>query len=97
MEKKIVITAAIFGLSAIILGAFGSHKLKELLQPEQLNSFEIGVRYQMYHALFLLFVVSNNWLTLKEKHYFLFSISWCFIVFRVDIFTQYNFDYRDYN
>lgn len=67
MEKKILITASILGGLAIILGAFGSHKLKELLLPEQLSSFEIGVRYQMYHALFLLLVANTSILTLREK------------------------------
>lgn len=56
MDRKIVATAAVLGISGIILGAFGAHKLKELLQPESLVVFETGVKYQMYHALFLLFV-----------------------------------------
>ena len=38
-------------LLAVALGAFGAHALKEALAPEQLQSFEIGVRYQFYHAL----------------------------------------------
>lgn len=67
MEKKIIITAALFGIVAIILGAFGAHGLKKVLQVEQLTSFETGVRYQMYHALFLLFLGNFSWLTLKEK------------------------------
>jgi uncharacterized membrane protein YgdD (TMEM256/DUF423 family) len=37
---------------AIILGAFGAHALKKFLAVEQLATFETGVRYQMYHALF---------------------------------------------
>lgn len=65
MERKIIITAAIFGMLAIILGAFGAHALKTILTPEQLTSFETGVRYQMYHAFFLFFVASRTELTLK--------------------------------
>lgn len=42
-----------FGLTAVILGAIGAHALKESLTPEQLHSFETGVRFQMYHALVL--------------------------------------------
>jgi len=56
MEKNIVTTAAILGMTAIILGAFGAHLLKESLDALQLTGFETGVRYQMYHALFLLFI-----------------------------------------
>ncbi|MBP4142939.1 DUF423 domain-containing protein [Flavobacterium sp. I-SCBP12n] len=56
MDKKIISTAAIFGMIAIILGAFGAHALKKILSLEQLSTFETGVRYQTYHALFLLFI-----------------------------------------
>lgn len=56
MDKKILSTGAILGIIAIILGAFGAHALKKMLSIEQLSTFETGVRYQMYHALFLLFL-----------------------------------------
>ena len=67
MEKKIILTAIFLGLTAIILGAFGAHALKKTLTEAQLQSFEVGVRYQMYHALFLLFIGTTQILTLKEK------------------------------
>jgi uncharacterized membrane protein YgdD (TMEM256/DUF423 family) len=67
MDKKIISTAAIFGMIAIILGAFGAHALKKLLSIEQLSTFETGVRYQMYHALFLLFVGTTNHINQKAK------------------------------
>lgn len=67
MEKKIILTACTLGFLAIILGAFGAHALKKALHPDQLNSFETGVKYQMYHALFLLFVGTTSLITLKEK------------------------------
>ena len=60
MNKKILTTAAVFGVLAIILGAFGAHALKKVLTVEQLTTFETGVKYQMYHALFLLFLGSNT-------------------------------------
>lgn len=56
MDKKIISTGAVFGMLAIILGAFGAHALKKVLSLEQLTTFETGVKYQMYHALFLLFI-----------------------------------------
>ncbi|HLW63251.1 MAG TPA: DUF423 domain-containing protein [Flavobacterium sp.] len=67
MNKTIIGTAAILGFISIILGAFGAHALKEVLTPEQLVSFETGVRYQMYHALFLLLVGVTNFLAEKQK------------------------------
>lgn len=38
-------------MTAVILGAFGAHALKNHLSDSHLNAFEVGVRYQMYHAL----------------------------------------------
>jgi uncharacterized membrane protein YgdD (TMEM256/DUF423 family) len=53
------LTFAIGCLSAAVavsLGAFGAHGLRGRLVPDMLMTFEIGVRYQMYHALALLAV-----------------------------------------
>ena len=67
MDKKILSTAGFFGMTAIVLGAFGAHALKEVLTIDQLATFETGVKYQMYHALFLLFIGMTQIITLKEK------------------------------
>ena len=67
MNNKIIATAAFFGMTAIILGAFGAHALKKVLTIDQLATFETGVKFQMYHALFLLFVGLNSHLSEKIK------------------------------
>jgi uncharacterized membrane protein YgdD (TMEM256/DUF423 family) len=67
MYKKIISTGAIFGMIAIILGAFGAHALKKVLSIESLSTFETGVKYQMYHALFLVLIGTLNELSLKAK------------------------------
>ncbi len=67
MNKKILVTACILAIIAIILGAFGAHKLKELLTPQHLASFETAVRYQMYHVFFLLFLGVLNSITPQTK------------------------------
>jgi uncharacterized membrane protein YgdD (TMEM256/DUF423 family) len=45
---------AVLALLAVAFGAFGAHALREIVTPERLQTFETGVRYQMYHALTLL-------------------------------------------
>ena len=71
MNKKILLTATIFGMIAIILGAFGAHALKKMLSIDQLSSFEIGVKYLMYHSLFLLFLgTTNSILEISKKSIF---------------------------
>lgn len=67
MDKRIISTAALFGMIAIILGAFGAHALKKVLSIEELSTFETGVKYQMYHALFLLFIGINDKIVQKTK------------------------------
>jgi uncharacterized membrane protein YgdD (TMEM256/DUF423 family) len=59
---KIKVSIILFlGMIAVILGALGSHVLKEVLRPEQLESFTIGVRYQMTHVLLLLVVLLTSY------------------------------------
>ncbi|MGL2992594.1 DUF423 domain-containing protein [Flavobacterium sp. TSSA_36] len=67
MSKKVITTAALLGMIAIILGAFGAHALKKVLTTEELVTFETGVRYQMYHALFLLFIGLSTSLSEKSR------------------------------
>jgi uncharacterized membrane protein YgdD (TMEM256/DUF423 family) len=74
MDKKIICTGALMGMLAIILGAFGAHALKKMLTPDLLVTFETGVRYQMYHAVFLLLLPTFKILTEKTKKIIFYSI-----------------------
>ena len=56
MKRTILVTGCFMGLVAVVLGAFGAHGLKNLVDTDAIATFETGVRYQMYHA-FLLFVL----------------------------------------
>lgn len=59
MNKKITITGICMILIAILLGAFGAHGLKEHISIDKIASFEVGVRYQMYHGLAFLILGLN--------------------------------------
>lgn len=75
-QKIILLFASMLGIGSVILGAFAAHALKKVLEPEQLSSFETGVKYQMYHALALLFVgIYFKMDSLLPK-----SIAWCFMI-----------------
>ncbi len=80
MNKTILITGSLLGITGIILGAFAAHGLKELVPMESVKIFETGVRYQMYHALFLLFVGITSVITAKSKKFiYYFTIAgWLF-------------------
>ena len=56
MDKLFFALGALFAFIGVAAGAFGAHGLKNRLTPDMLAVFEVGVRYQMYHALGLLAV-----------------------------------------
>ena len=63
--------AILFCLSAVTLGAFGAHALKEVLSESQLNSFQTGIRYQFFHGLAILILSFNmNYFTDKLRSIF---------------------------
>ena len=67
MYKNLTI-AAVLGIIAVILGAFGAHALKSKLSPAAMQSFETAVRYQFLHVLLLLFVNTFKEFNLKQKN-----------------------------
>ena len=58
-----MLASGLYGFLGVAGGSLGAHWLKEILDPGDLNTFEIGIRYQMYHALALLAtgLVSVRW------------------------------------
>jgi uncharacterized membrane protein YgdD (TMEM256/DUF423 family) len=67
MNKTIFLTGVIFGLLGVVLGAFGAHGLEKLVDADAVATFETGVKYQMYHALFLLILGSAQQLPERSK------------------------------
>jgi uncharacterized membrane protein YgdD (TMEM256/DUF423 family) len=57
---RFAVIGAASGFLAVALGAFAAHGLRDRLSPTLLDTFEVAVRYQMYHSL-ALFVVA--WLS----------------------------------
>jgi uncharacterized membrane protein YgdD (TMEM256/DUF423 family) len=56
MERLFFALGCASAFIAVGLGAFAAHGLKTRLAPDMLAVFEIGVRYQMYHAFGLIAV-----------------------------------------
>ncbi|MFS4445623.1 DUF423 domain-containing protein [Maribacter sp. 2307UL18-2] len=88
MNRTIFSTGMLIGVLGIILGAFGAHGLENLLDADALRTFETGVKYQMYHAIFLLVLGGTGLLPSKKKRLpfylilagiFLFSFSIYFL------------------
>lgn len=56
MEKQTTFLAGLMIMLSIVFGAFGAHALKEILAPAQLATFEVGVRYQGFLSMGVLFL-----------------------------------------
>lgn len=67
MGRKVIVIGALLGALGVCLGAYGAHGLKNIVTESQVATFEIGVRYQMYHAFFLLFLGICSFITDRTK------------------------------
>ncbi|HVF55560.1 MAG TPA: DUF423 domain-containing protein [Pyrinomonadaceae bacterium] len=54
MDRVFLVVGALSAFVGVAAGAFGAHALKNRLDAGMLSVFEVGVRYQMYHAFALL-------------------------------------------
>lgn len=77
MERIFFITGALSAFIGVAAGAFGAHGLKSRLSPELLSTFEVGVRYQMYHAFALMAVA---WAQTKWPSSLVVIGGWLFII-----------------
>ncbi|MBL7977846.1 MAG: DUF423 domain-containing protein [Bacteroidetes Order II. Incertae sedis bacterium] len=75
ISKIFLVVGALLAGIAVAAGAFGAHGLKNMVTPERLQVFEIGVRYQMYHALALLLL---GWM-MRSVQVDLTLVGWLFI------------------
>ena len=62
-------------LLGVVFGAFGAHALRSKLSPEMLETFEIAVRYQMYHSLGL---IAAAWAVSQWQNQLTATSGWCF-------------------
>jgi len=53
MDRVFFLIGSILGGIAVGTGAFGAHGLKAFVSAEALDTWDVAVRYQMYHALAL--------------------------------------------
>ena len=65
-DKKLwIIISAISGFTAVAIGAFGAHGLRESLTPQMLEVYKTGVLYQLIHSVVLLALSLNSLIRAK--------------------------------
>ena len=99
MNKTIFGTGIFFGLTAVLLGAFGAHGLEKMIDAKAIQTFETGVRYQMYHALFLMILGGCNVLANERKkmvYYFIVAgvVCFSFSIYLLAINELSSFDFK---
>lgn len=86
MNKTIFCTGIFFGALSVVLGAFGAHGLKNVLSPTEVDTFNTGVTYQMYHSLLLLILGSVQGIPEKAKKPVYYSIVAGIVFFSFSIY-----------
>ena len=61
-KKMWIIISAVSGFTAVAIGAFGAHGLREKLSAEMLEVYKTGVLYQFIHTIILLILSLTNFI-----------------------------------
>ena len=77
MERIFIIVGALSAFVGVAAGALGAHALKSRMSAEMLSIFEVGVRYQMYHAFAL---IATAWVQAKWPSSIVIAGGWFFII-----------------
>jgi uncharacterized membrane protein YgdD (TMEM256/DUF423 family) len=77
MEKTFVILGALSAFIGVAAGAFGAHGLKRVLGADMLAVFDVGVRYQLVHALAL---VAVAWVQSRWPSTLITASGWLFVI-----------------
>ncbi|MFL2600730.1 MAG: DUF423 domain-containing protein [Flavobacteriaceae bacterium] len=76
------ILGASFCLFSLVLGAFTSHYLKKIIPDSAIRSFEVGVRYLMYHGLVLM-ILPQFYLDINPLVFKFFVLGTCIFSFSI--------------
>lgn len=78
MKRRIIFTSSIFGMLAVIAGAFGAHGLEGKLSAKNMEVWHTAVQYQFYHTFALIFLSTLTRFKIK-------LVSHCYILFSLGI------------
>jgi uncharacterized membrane protein YgdD (TMEM256/DUF423 family) len=79
MKTNLLASAAIFGVTSVMLGAFGAHALKSIVTEDELKVYQTAIAYQFYHSLALLgcailsLIRNNKWIY-RSAYFFIAGI-----------------------
>jgi uncharacterized membrane protein YgdD (TMEM256/DUF423 family) len=86
-DKKFwLIISAVSGFTAVAIGAFGAHGLREKLSAEMLEVYKTGVFYQFIHTVVLLVLSLTNFIQARIASFF-FLLGIIFFSFSLYIYS----------
>ena len=77
MYKKLLSVGALFGMLAVVIGAFGAHGLEGKITEARIITFETGVDYQFYHT-FAIFIAVGLAAYFKDELFL--RAGWLFVI-----------------
>jgi uncharacterized membrane protein YgdD (TMEM256/DUF423 family) len=86
MNNRLLLTGSVLGILGIILGAFAAHGLERLVDADAIESFETGVRYQMYHAFLFLILGGTSFVNEKTKSILFYLVLFGLVFFSGSIY-----------
>jgi len=86
IKQKMLFTGSFYMFLAVILGAIASHYLERIISPELILSFEVGVRYMVYHALALLVFSGKEFYSERSKRIVFRTFTYGTLLFSGSIF-----------
>ncbi|TFG78654.1 MAG: DUF423 domain-containing protein, partial [Flavobacteriales bacterium] len=86
MNRTIFLAGVIFGGLSLILGSFGAHGLEKLVDVRAMDTFETGVRYQMYHAILLLVLGSTSRIPMESKKWVFYFLAIGIVLFSFSLY-----------
>lgn len=94
-QRRILLTGSVSLLISVVLGAMGTHSIKPLISPEQLTTFETGIRYQQLHSIAIFILGLTFLITDKIK---LLNFSYYSFLLGIILFSGscYTISLRDY-
>ena len=97
MNRKIFLLACVTGGFGVMLGVFAAHGLKPLLSISAFESFNTGIRYQIYHAFLLFFIGGSTQLKTRQKSILFKLISTGLLLFSGSIYLLSTNDLTSFN
>jgi uncharacterized membrane protein YgdD (TMEM256/DUF423 family) len=72
-NKTWIIIAGFLGFAGVALGAFGAHRLKDVLSEEMIEIYKTGIFYHLVHTVVILAIAFYSKINYSDWRSFIFN------------------------